>query len=81
MRTSIVVVLLLAQCLSGLPSAAEDDGCALSAQALPLCTDWVVGKILVRIGLTGVEKAGPFALTGQIVGASVACRMDSGGSH
>jgi hypothetical protein len=37
MRTSIVVVLLLAQCLSALPSAA-DDGCALSAQSLPLCT-------------------------------------------
>ena len=80
MRTSIVVVLLLAQSLSALPSAA-DDGCALSAQALPLCTDWAVGKILARIGLTGVEKAGPFALTGQIVGASVACGMDSGGSH
>lgn len=46
-------------------------------------TDWALGKILKRVGLAGVEKAGPIAVAGTAVGAVIGCAKPtaSGGSH
>jgi len=42
-----------------------------------------LGKILKRIGLAGVEDAGPIALAGTAAGAVIGCAKDTapGGSH
>jgi hypothetical protein len=42
-----------------------------------------LGKILKRVGLAGVEEAGPIAIAGTAVGAAIGCAKStaSGGGH
>jgi RHS repeat-associated protein len=39
-------------------------------------TDWALGKVLARIGLTGVEEAAPLAAAGTFAGSVVGCAKE-----